>query len=146
MAGWRVGAAVGNPQILRNLYVLKTNQDSGHFLPVLDAATEAMCGDQSWLKDRNEVYRQRRDEAVQGLRALGLDVEKPLGSIYVWSPVPSGWSASDFVTAALEQAQVSLTPGSFFGKGGEGYMRISLTAPAERIAEAMGRLERWLNR
>ena len=145
MAGWRVGAAVGNPQVLRNLYVLKTNQDSGHFLPVLEAATEAMCGDQTWLKGRNEVYLQRRDVALQGLRALGLDVEKPLGSIYVWSPVPAGWSSGDFASAALEKAQVSLTPGSFFGKGGEGYVRVSLTAPAERIAEAMKRLERWLN-
>jgi LL-diaminopimelate aminotransferase len=146
MAGWRVGAALGNAQVLRDLYVLKTNQDSGHFLPVLDAATEAMCGDQSWLTSRNEVYRQRRDVTIHGLRALGLDAEKPLGSIYVWSPVPSGWNSGDFASAALEEAQVSLTPGSFFGKGGEGYVRVSLTAPLERIEEAMRRLERWLNR
>lgn len=146
MAGWRVGAAVGNPQVLRDLYVLKTNQDSGHFLPVLDAASEAMSGDQSWLTSRNAVYRQRRDMALQGLQALGLNADRPLGSIYVWSPVPSGWNSGNFASAALEKAQVSLTPGSFFGKGGEGYVRVSLTAPLERIEEAMRRLERWLNR
>ncbi len=146
MAGWRVGAALGNSQVLRSLYILKTNQDSGHFLPVLEAATEAMCGDQTWLSERNEVYRQRRDVAIQGLRALGLDVKEPLASIYVWSPVPAGWDSGNFASAALEEAQVSLTPGSFFGRGGEGYMRVSLTAPVERIADAMARLERWLNR
>jgi LL-diaminopimelate aminotransferase len=146
MAGWRVGVAAGNPQVLRNLYILKTNQDSGHFLPVLEAATEAMCSDQTWLAGRNAVYCQRRDVAIQGLRALGLDVDIPLASIYVWSPVPSGWNSSDFARLALEEAQVSLTPGSFFGKGGEGFVRISITAPVERIAEAMFRLERWLHK
>jgi LL-diaminopimelate aminotransferase len=146
MAGWRVGVAAGNAQVLRNLYVLKTNQDSGHFLPVLQAATQAMCGDQTWLSQRNEIYRERRDVAIQGLHALGLGAESPLASIYVWSPLPAGWNSADFARLALEEAQVSLTPGSFFGEGGEGFVRISITAPAERIAEAMSRLERWLHK
>jgi LL-diaminopimelate aminotransferase len=146
MAGWRVGAALGNAQVLSSLYTLKTNQDSGHFLPVLEAATEAMTGDQSWIKPRNEVYKQRRDVAIQGLRSLGLEVETPLASIYVWSAVPAGWTSAEFASAALEETQVSLTPGSFFGSGGEGFMRISLTAPAERITQAVARLERWLMR
>ena len=146
MAGWRVGAALGNAQVLRSLYTLKTNLDSGHFLPVLDAAAEAMCGDQSWLWGRNEIYRQRRDVALQGLRNVGLQAETPRASIYVWSSVPEGWSSVDFVSAALEETQVSLTPGTVFGNAGEGYMRISLTAPVEHISEAMSRLERWLKR
>lgn len=146
MAGWRVGAALGNAQLLRNLYTLKTNLDSGHFLPVLDAAIEAMCGDQSWLGDRNKIYRQRRDAALQGLRGMGLKAETPRASIYVWSAVPEGWSSEDFASAALEGAHVSVTPGTVFGDAGEGYMRISLTAPVERISQAMSRLERWLKR
>ncbi len=146
MAGWRVGAALGNAQLLRNLYTLKTNLDSGHFLPVLDAAIEAMCGDQSWLGDRNKIYRQRRDVALQGLRGIGLKAETPRASIYVWSAVPEGWSSEDFASAALEGAHVSVTPGTVFGDAGEGYMRISLTAPVERISQAMSRLERWLKR
>ncbi len=146
MAGWRVGAALGNAQLLRNLYTLKTNLDSGHFLPVLDAAIEAMCGDQSWLGDRNEIYRQRRDAALEGLRGIGLKAETPRASIYVWSAVPEGWSSEDFASAALEGAHVSVTPGTVFGDAGEGYMRISLTAPVERISQAMSRLERWLKR
>lgn len=143
MAGWRVGAALGNAQVLRNLFTLKTNLDSGHFLPVLEAAAEAMCGDQSWLLGRNEIYRQRRDLAVQGLRAMGLQADLPLASIYVWSTVPEGYSSVDFVSTVLEKTQVSLTPGTVFGLGGEGYVRVSLTAPIERIAEALARLERW---
>jgi LL-diaminopimelate aminotransferase len=144
MAGWRVGAALGNAQVLRNLFTLKTNQDSGHFLPVLDAATQAMGGDQTWLSKRNEIYRQRRDALLAGLRRLGLQADTPQGSIYVWSKIPEGWSSMDFVSAALEQAHVSLTPGAYFGQGGEGYARIALTAPVERIHEAVSRLERWL--
>jgi LL-diaminopimelate aminotransferase len=144
MAGWRVGAASGNPQVLRNLYTLKTNQDSGHFLPVLDAAIEAMCGDQTWLKTRNEIYRQRRDAALSGLRAAGLEAETPQASIYIWSKIPDGWKSFDFVNAALEKARVSLTPGAFFGACGEGYIRVSLTAPIERIKDAMSRIQDWL--
>jgi len=146
MAGWRVGAALGNAGVIRNLYTLKTNVDSGHFLPVLEAATEAMCGDQGWLRKRNEIYRQRRDVALLGLYKLGLKAETPRASIYLWSNIPEGWSSADFVSAALEGAQVSLTPGTVFGQAGEGYVRISLTAPLERINEAMNRLERWLSR
>jgi LL-diaminopimelate aminotransferase len=146
MAGWRIGAALGNREVLRNLYTLKTNVDSSHFLAVLDAATEAMQGDQSWLVRRNEVYRQRRDVLLAGLQRLGLQADRPLGSLYVWSRIPEGWSSMDFVSEALEQAHVSLTPGAYFGRGGEGFVRIALTAPVERIEEAVSRLERWLPR
>jgi LL-diaminopimelate aminotransferase len=144
MAGWRVGAASGNPQVLRNLYTLKTNQDSGHFLPVLDAAIEAMCGDQTWLEARNEIYCRRRDAALNGLRAAGLEAETPQASIYIWSKIPDGWKSFDFVNAALEKARVSLTPGAFFGTCGEGFIRVSLTAPIERIQDAMSRIRDWL--
>jgi len=103
-----------------------------------------MEGDQSWIQERNRVYRARRDAAVEGLRRLGLEVKTPCASIYVWSPIPPGWSSLDFATAALEKAGVSLTPGTVFGANGEGYLRLSLTAPVERIIEAMHRLERWM--
>jgi LL-diaminopimelate aminotransferase len=143
MAGWRVGAAVGNRQALGALFRIKTNLDSSHFLPVLDAAIEAMTGDQGWLMARNEVYRQRRDLVLKTLHSMGLTVSTPTASIYVWSRVPVGWTSLDFVTAALEQAHVSLTPGVVFGPHGEGYMRISLTVATEKISEAMQRLAEW---
>lgn len=144
MAGWRVGVVVGNPQVLRSLFTLKTNLDSSHFLPVLEAAAIALEGDQSWILERNQIYRARRDAAVQGLRRLGLEVETPRASIYVWSSVPPGWRSVDFAAAALEEAGVSLTPGTVFGANGEGYLRLSLTTPVERIVEAMERLQKWM--
>jgi LL-diaminopimelate aminotransferase len=140
MAGWRTGALLGNEQVVRTLYTLKTNADSGHFLPILEASIAALTGDQTWIAGRNEVYRQRRDAVVAGLRSMGLPVRTPRASIYVWSPVPSAWTSTDFALAALERASVSLTPGEVFGAGGEGYVRISITSPLERIQEAMVRL------
>ena len=144
MAGWRVGAALGNPQALRSLYTLKTNMDSGHFLPVMEAATTALTADQSWLIDRNETYRQRRDVIISTLHSLGLEARIPRGSLYVWSPIPGGRSSEEFATQLLEEAQVSLTPGTVFGPSGEGYVRISLTAPIERIEAGMQRLSAFL--
>jgi LL-diaminopimelate aminotransferase len=142
MAGWRVGVAVGNAQALNALYTLKTNLDSGSFRPVLDAATAAMTGDQGWIPGRNEVYRQRRDLILPALRSLGLEVQLPKGSLYVWSPVLPGWTAEAFATALLEQALVSVTPGAVFGKLGAGYVRISLTDSTGRVAEAARRIAR----
>jgi len=140
MAGWRVGALVGNAQALKTFFTLKTNVDSSHFFPILAAATEAMTGDQAWLAKRNEVYRLRRDIVVQAVNEFGLPALLPRASIYVWCPVPAGWKCLDFVNLILDEASVSLTPGTIFGDNGEGYVRISLTAPAERLTEAMQRM------
>jgi LL-diaminopimelate aminotransferase len=144
MAGWRSAALLGNPEAVRALYTLKTNADSSHFLPVFEASTAALTGDQSWLLERNEIYRQRRDVVVAGLRQMGLAVALPRASLYVWSPIPAGWSSIAFATAALEQAGVTLTPGTVFGPGGEGFMRIAITAPVARVRQAMDRLGEWL--
>ncbi len=140
MAGWRVGAAVGNAQVLRSLFTLKTNTDSGHFLPVLEAATAALTGDQSWLAERNEIYRQRRDLVLEALHRMGLKATPPKASLYVWFETPPGWDAQTFTDAILEQAWVSLTPGTVFGQHGEGYIRLSLTDATERIALGMQRM------
>jgi len=140
MAGWRVGAALGNATALRNLHKIKTNADSGHFLPILEAATAAMSGDQSWLSERNHIYQLRRDAVMKGLQQLGLAAEKTRASLYVWAEVPQGWASQDFCSVVLEKAQVSLTPGTVFGAHGEGYFRISLTTGEARIAEAFQRI------
>ncbi len=140
MAGWRVGALVGNPQALKTFFRLKTNIDSSHFLPILAAAAEAMTGDQAWLVERNQVYCQRRDIVVDAVNEFGLPARRPQASIYVWCPVPAGWSCVDFTNLVLDKAAVSLTPGTIFGENGEGYVRISLTEPTGRVAEAMQRM------
>jgi LL-diaminopimelate aminotransferase len=148
MAGWRVGSALGQADALHSLYVLKTNADSGHFLPVLEAATVALTGDQDWLVERNDIYRRRRDLAVTSLHDMGAVVKSPQASLYVWASVPTGWSSLEFTTTLLERANVSLTPGPVFGRHGEGYVRIALTETEDRIGEAMQRiaaLEIWGN-
>ena len=93
MAGWRIGAAIGQAEALRALFTLKTHADSGHFLPILEAATAAMNGDQTWLVERNEIYRQRRDLAMGCLQQMGLGAEIPHASLYIWLPVPAGWTS-----------------------------------------------------
>jgi LL-diaminopimelate aminotransferase len=144
MAGWRVGAALGNPEALKALFTLKTQADSSHFLPVLEAATVAMTGDQTWLAERNQVYRQRRDLVIDCLHSMALMAETPKAAIYVWCPVPDGWTSDGFAERVLEDLAISLTPGTVFGQYGEGYVRISLTAPIEDLAEAMHKLKGWL--
>ncbi|NPV75887.1 MAG: aminotransferase class I/II-fold pyridoxal phosphate-dependent enzyme [Anaerolineae bacterium] len=143
MAGWRVGVALGSAQAIRPLARLEVNMNSGHFLPVMDATTLALTGDQAWMAERNEVYRRRRDAALRGLAAHGIHLKPSHGSIYLWCPVPNGWKSLDFVMQVLEMTGVSFTPGTVFGQGGEGYFRISLTTDEKRIAEAMQRLRLW---
>ena len=140
MAGWRVGMAVGNTLAVEALARTKTNIDSGIFRPLQDAAVAVLSGDQSWLQERNMIYRERRDLILGALQAIGILARKPEASMYVWSKVPPGWSSSDYAGRLLEEAGVSVTPGTVFGPSGEGFVRISLGMSTERIREAM---ERW---
>jgi LL-diaminopimelate aminotransferase len=140
MAGWRTGVVVGNSRALQILYKLKTNIDSGQFLPIMEAATVALTGDQGWLVGRNEIYQKRRDVVIEALHSSGLNARVPKGSLYIWCPVPEGFSSVDFASLLIDQAHVSLTPGSIFGERGEGFVRISITAPDPRIEEAMVRM------
>jgi LL-diaminopimelate aminotransferase len=141
MAGWRVGAAVGNPEALAALLKLKTHTDSGHFGPVMDASVAAMLGDQSWLDERNAIYQERRDLVVAGLREMGFNLQEPQASLYIWCPLPGGRdSSSEFALALLERAHVSLAPGIVFGPRGEGFVRISLVQPIERLEVAISRI------
>jgi LL-diaminopimelate aminotransferase len=142
MAGWRVAALIGNPAVIKAMYTLKTNVDSSYFRPVMEAAVAAMTGDQTWLQARNGTYCQRRDVVLQTLQRLGLQAETPCASLYVWFIIPHGQTSAAFAAALLERAHISLAPGSVFGSGGEGYIRLSVTAPIERVQEAMLRLER----
>jgi len=143
MAGWRLGVAAGNPEALKTMLSYKTNVDSGHFRPLLEAATAALSGNQDWLEERNSIYQQRRDIVIQGLTSIGVKVQKPLASLYVWCPIPEGWTSVEFVTRLLDEAYLSLAPGVIFGPNGEGYVRISIVAPTDRIQQATDRLVNW---
>jgi len=145
MAGWRVGVAAGNPEIIRLLRTYKSQLDSSHFKPIMVAAEAALLGDQSWLRERNLVYQHRRDIIVETLLKLGFHLEIPKASIYVWAHIPEKWQDSiEFCRLLLDEAGVSITPGVVYGNSGEGFIRISLVTPEERLSEAMVRLDNWM--
>lgn len=143
MAGWRIGMAVGNAMAVEALARTKTNIDSGVFRPIQDAAVVALTSDQTWLENRNEIYRERRDLILETLRGIGIDAVKPKASLYVWARVPERYDSEEFVKKLLEQAGISVAPGSAFGPHGEGFVRISLGMGTERVREAMERLKRF---
>jgi len=143
MAGWRVGMAVGNADVLASLAQVKSNVDSGMFRPLQEAAIRALSADPGWLLARNGVYQERLEAIVAGLNAAGLQASRPRATLYAWARVGAGWDSERFALALLNRTGVSVSPGSFFGPGGEGYVRVSATAPTARIGEAMERLRRF---
>ncbi len=143
MAGWRVGMAVGSAVAVEALARTKTNIDSGIFLPIQDAAEVALTGDQAWLAERNSIYLGRRDLILDTLRDLGIPASESRASLYIWARVPKEYSSAEFAGRLLEDASVSVAPGSAFGPHGEGFVRISLGMSTERIGEAMERLRRF---
>ena len=142
MAGWRVGMAVGNAKAVDALARVKTNIDSGIFAPIQEAAAAALLADQAWLQERNAIYQARRDVVMDFLPAVGMKAERPRATLYVWARVPEGETSAAFSKRILEASGVWLTPGTAFGAHGEGYVRISLTIPEERLREAGERLRR----
>ncbi len=145
MAGFRIGMLVGNPEIVNAVGRLKSNIDSGIFRPIQYAAIEALQLPDSWLKQRNAIYRRRRDLLVDGCNALGMDAQSPKAGLYVWAAVPKGIMSRDFASWLFDKTGVYITPGTNFGDAGEGYVRISITAPDERIETALERMRAALD-
>ncbi len=143
MTGWRIGYAVGSRQAIEALYRFKTNVDSGLFKAIQYVGVEALSNPkmESFVKGLREMYRERRDVVIQGLRQAGWPIEPPRGTFYVWAPVPRGYTSQDFVAHLLEETGVVVTPGRGFGEHGEGYFRIALTVDKERMCEAMERIQ-----
>jgi LL-diaminopimelate aminotransferase len=142
MTGWRIGFACGSAAACQALAVVKSNTDSGPFTAVQDAAEAALALPAEVLADQLAVYRRRRDLMVAALRQAGIDARPPLGSIYLWCPVPPGETAAGFAARLLDEAGVFVTPGTGYGSAGEGYFRISLTCPDARLEEAAARIAR----
>src|SRR5438309_1016284 len=142
MTGWRCAVLVGNAEALEIYWHLKTNIDSGLFEAVQLAAVAALEPDtDSEVASMNELYRRRRDLVCEALRKIGVDVHPPRGTIYIWAPVPAGFSNSAaYCEHVLERAAVVLSPGAIYGPAGEGWFRISLTTPDDRLMEAVERL------
>ena len=142
MAGWRVGMAVGNAQALDALAQVKSNVDSGIFRPLQEAAVQALATDSDWVLERNQVYQARRDLILTHLAAAGISAARPQATLYVWARVPASASSESWALELLHTTGVAVAPGSFFGPGGEGFVRLSVTAPTDRIRTAMTRLGR----
>jgi LL-diaminopimelate aminotransferase len=140
MTGWRLGMVVGNREVLSALGKIKSNVDSGAFNAIQMAGIAALDSDQSCVAENCRVYQERRDAVVSGLKKLGYDLISPQATFYIWLPVPQGFDSMKFATHLLEQAGIVAVPGVGFGEPGEGFVRLALTVPKERLEEAVARI------
>jgi LL-diaminopimelate aminotransferase len=143
MTGWRIGMAVGNADMIKALFQIKANLDSGIPQAVQEMAMEALTGPQDCVAENVATYKWRRDRVIQALTVMGLKVEVPRASLYVWAPVPEGYKSAEFAARLLEETDIVVTPGTSYGKYGEGYIRLSLTTPDEQVEKGCRRLETW---
>jgi LL-diaminopimelate aminotransferase len=146
MTGWRAAAIVGNAEAIASYWRLKTNIDSGNFEAVQIAAIEALSqSTDASVESMNQVYARRRDLVCDALAEIGVDVKRPKATIYIWAPIPDGFeSAAAYCEHVLEESAVVISPGGAYGASGEGFFRISLTTPDERLTEAVERLRETL--
>lgn len=140
MTGWRVGFACGGARVIEALGTIKTNIDSGIFNPIQLAGITALGDPSRTARRMRDTYNRRRNLLLDAFRGMGIDVVTPRGGIYIWLPVPPGFDSVGFSTHVLEKAGIFFTPGNAYGPSGEGYVRVSLTVPDDRIAEAVARL------
>jgi LL-diaminopimelate aminotransferase len=140
MTGWRAGLVAGNPEIVERYRHLKTNLDSGMSEAVQHAAAVALTVEREFPREISEVYARRRDLLATGLREVGLDVNVPRATPYIWIAVPDGHTSASFTELMLEQASVLVSPGDSYGPSGAGYVRLSLTVPDSRLEEAVDRI------
>ena len=143
MTGWRIGMAAGNAEMIDALMRVKSNLDSGTPQAIQEMGISALELPESWISSNNEIYRRRRDMVVDSLKAIGLDPISPKAGLYVWTNVPEGFSSAQFAQLLLDDRDIVVTPGSGYGRQGEGYIRLSLTTPDDRIEEGLGRLKGW---
>lgn len=141
MTGWRVGFAVGNKSALAALGKIKANMDSGIFQAIQLAGKKALDEGEKSVRENLRVYQERRDFFIQGLNKIGWKVIAPKATFYCWIPVPPGYTSSELALKFLNEMNIVVTPGNGFGLNGEGYFRISLTVPKERLEEALKRIE-----
>lgn len=144
MAGWRLGACVGNADVLNKLLVVKSTIDTAHFRAIYDAGTVALTVvPDSWVSERNARYAGRLDTLLAALPALGLTAERPRGALYVWARIADGRTDREYAESALAETCVSITPGSTYGPTGDHYLRFSLGVSEARLTEALDRLREW---
>jgi len=143
MTGWRIGMAVGNATMIDALMRVKSNLDSGIPQAIQRMAIAALEGPQDCIAEHNAIYQRRRDRLAAALAKIGLRVRPPRASLYLWARLPEGQTSVEFATRLLDETGVVVTPGVGYGPSGEGYVRLSLTLPDDRLEEAVRRLEAW---
>jgi LL-diaminopimelate aminotransferase len=146
MTGWRIGMVVGNADMVNALFKVKSNLDSGIPQAIQYAAVEALRGSQKHIAEHNVIFQRRRDKLVKVLNEIGLKARMPKATFYVWAKIPQGYTSMDFTKKSLDEAGIALTPGSGYGKEGEGYIRFSLTISDDRLEEGVKRLSSWQRR
>ncbi|MDD5487086.1 MAG: aminotransferase class I/II-fold pyridoxal phosphate-dependent enzyme, partial [Dehalococcoidales bacterium] len=143
MTGWRIGMAVGNPDLVNALGVLKSNLDSGIPQAIQKAAITALASPADVVQANVEVYRKRRDLICEVLADIGLQITPPQGGLYIWARVPRGYSSLEFTNSLLDQCSIAVTPGTGYGKYGEGFVRFSLTIHDALLIKGLSRLASW---
>ncbi len=143
MTGWRIGMAVGNADLIEALRRVKSNLDSGVAQAVQQAAIAALEGPQDCIREHNEIYQRRRDRLVPVLRQMGLKVEPPKASLYIWAKIPQGNTSKSYAERLLEETGVVVTPGNGYGQQGEGYIRLSLTISEVNLEKGLAKLTAW---
>lgn len=140
MTGWRAAFAVGNPDAIKTLSTVKSNIDSGIFTAIQDAAIEAFTGPQDDVTAMCAIYQRRRDLVLTTLKDMGIECVYPKGTIFMWAKVPEGYTSAEYAEKVLSEAHVIVAAGNAYGPYGEGYFRISLACPDERLVEALERM------
>ncbi len=143
MTGWRIGMAVGNSEVVTALKTMKSNMDSGIPQAIQLAAIEALNGPENVIREHNEIYQRRRDLLVETLNKMGLQASSPKASLYIWAKVPDGYNSVEFTDDLLDKVGVVVTPGTGYGKNGEGYVRLSLTVPDAVLLKGLSRMAGW---
>ncbi|HEY4669010.1 MAG TPA: LL-diaminopimelate aminotransferase [Tepidiformaceae bacterium] len=143
MTGWRIGMVVGNATLVDALMRVKSNVDSGIPQAIQRMAIDAVYGPQEAIDEHNRIYQKRRDRMVEVLRSIGLEVDTPKASLYVWAKLPGGVTSAEYAARLIEDCSVVVTPGRGYGEQGEGYIRLSVTTPDDRLEEGLKRLEAW---
>lgn len=143
MTGWRIGYVVGNKTLIQALATLKSNIDTSQFLAIQKAAAIALRSDLSGVKKHTMIVKERMERMYRGLVEAGFDVQKPKGSIFIWPRIPAGYTSAAFAEKLLDEAGIIVTPGTAFGPSGEGYIRMALSVPVERIDEVIRRIKEF---
>jgi LL-diaminopimelate aminotransferase len=142
MCGWRIGMAAGNPDLIAAMSKVKENTDSGIFNPIQYAGIHALRHEEKAIDRMLQVYTTRREMVLKSLAKIGIVFDPPKGTFYLWVPVPKGMTSLEFTTLLFDKAAIVVAAGTAYGQYGEGYVRISLTVPDNRLAEALMRIER----